>query len=116
MMINVLYTPGLSVHACLRMIRRHIEERNMMDLETVPQVKRLRKLDCLSWDTIVTFKNLNNCLLKNVLCILFLAVLGLCCCVGFSLVVASRDYSVVAVHRLLTAVASLLAKHRLPCI
>jgi len=65
MMINVLYTPGLSVHACIRMIRRHIEERNMMDLETVPQVKRLRKLDCLSSDTIVTFKNLNNCLLKK---------------------------------------------------
>lgn len=39
MMINVLYTPGLSVHAYIRMIRRHIEERDMMDLETVPQVK-----------------------------------------------------------------------------
>ena len=37
----------------------------MMDLETVPQVKRLRKLDCLSWDTIVTFKNLNSCLFKK---------------------------------------------------
>ena len=37
----------------------------MMDLETVPQVKRLRKPDCLSWDTIVTFKNPNNCLFKK---------------------------------------------------
>ena len=37
----------------------------------------------------------------------FLAVLGLCCCVGFFLVAASRACSLVAVHRLLTAVASL---------
>ena len=32
---------------------------------------------------------------------LFLAVLGLCCWMGFSLVVASRVYPLVAVHRLL---------------
>ena len=32
---------------------------------------------------------------------LFLAVLGLCCWMGFSLVVASGVYSLVAVHRLL---------------
>ena len=38
--------------------------------------------------------------------ILVLAVLGLCCCVGFSLVAASRVYSLGAVHELLTAVAS----------
>ena len=44
---------------------------------------------------------------------LFLAVLGLHCCSGFSLVVASRAYSLVAVHGLLTAVASLVAEHRL---
>ena len=31
-------------------------------------------------------------------------MLGLCCCVGFSLVVASRGYSLAAVHGLLTAV------------
>ena len=42
---------------------------------------------------------------------LFLAVLGLCCCVGFSLVAASGRYSLVAVHRLLTAVAPLVAEH-----
>ena len=44
---------------------------------------------------------------------LFLAVLGLCCYAGFSLVEASRGYSVVGVHGLLTAVASLIAEHRL---
>ena len=43
---------------------------------------------------------------------LFLAVLGLCCCVGFSLVVASWCYSLVVVCRLLIAVASLVAEHR----
>ena len=42
----------------------------------------------------------------------FLAVLGLCCCVGFSLVVASRSYTLVAVRGLLVAVASLVAEHR----
>ena len=34
-------------------------------------------------------------------------------CVGFSLVVTSRDYSLVEVHRLLTVVASLVGEHRL---
>ena len=40
-----------------------------------------------------------------------LAFIGLC--TGFPLVVASKDYSLVAVHRLLTALASLGAEHRL---
>ena len=42
---------------------------------------------------------------------LFLAVLGLCCCIGFSLFVVSRDYPLAAVHRLLIAVASLIVEH-----
>ena len=37
---------------------------------------------------------------------LFLAVLGFCCCSGFSLVAASGSYSLVAVRGLLIAVAS----------
>jgi len=41
-----------------------------------------------------------------------MAVLGLCCFMGFSLVAASRAYSVVVVCRLLIAVASLVAEHR----
>ena len=41
---------------------------------------------------------------------LFLAVLGLGCCAGFSLVVASGGYSQVAMCGLLTVVASLVAK------
>ena len=44
--------------------------------------------------------------------ILFLAVLGLFCCMGFSLV-ASGGYSVDAVHRLFTEAASLVAERRL---
>ena len=44
---------------------------------------------------------------------LFLVVLGLCCCMQFSLIAASGGYPVVAVHRLLIAVASLIAEHRL---
>ena len=39
---------------------------------------------------------------------LCLAVLGLCCCEGFSLVAASGGYSLFAKHRLLTAVVSLV--------
>ena len=51
-----------------------------------------------------------NALLK----ILFVAVPGLSCCTpGLSLVVASRGYSLVVVSGLLTAVASLIAEHRL---
>ena len=45
--------------------------------------------------------------------LLFLTVLGLCCCTDFPLVVASRGYSLVAVHGLLIVVASLVAEHRL---
>ena len=44
---------------------------------------------------------------------LFLDVLHLHCCKGFSLVAASRGCSLVAVHVLLIAVASLVAEHRL---
>ena len=42
---------------------------------------------------------------------LFLAVLGLCHGTGFSLVAASRDYSLVLVHGLLIAMVSLVAEH-----
>ena len=42
----------------------------------------------------------------------FFSLLGLRCCVGFSLVAASRGYTLVAVHRLFTEVASLAAEHR----
>ena len=40
----------------------------------------------------------------------FLVVLGLCCCSGFSLAVASRGYALVAVSRLI--VAFLVAENR----
>ena len=40
-------------------------------------------------------------------------LLGLPCCMGFSLAVVSRDYSQATVHGLLIAVASLVAEHRL---
>ena len=44
---------------------------------------------------------------------LLLAVLGLYCCVVFSLVVASGGYSPLVVRGLLTVVASLIAEHGL---
>ena len=37
----------------------------------------------------------------------------LCCCLGFSLVVESRDYSLVAVPKLLIAAASPVAEYKL---
>ena len=40
---------------------------------------------------------------------LFMAVLGLCYCVGFSLEAANGGYSLIAVRGLLFAVASLVA-------
>ena len=43
----------------------------------------------------------------------FLTVLGLCCCLGFSLVVDSRDYSLVAVPKLLIAAASPVSECKL---
>ena len=44
---------------------------------------------------------------------LFLAVLGLRCCMGFCLVVESGAYSLDAACGLLTAVTSLVAEHGL---
>lgn len=44
---------------------------------------------------------------------LFVAVLGLCCCVGFSLAAASRGYSLVVVLGLFIAVVSLAAEQTL---
>ena len=40
------------------------------------------------------------------ICLFILAVLGLHCCVGFSLVAGSRGYSLAPMYRLLIAVAS----------
>ena len=39
-----------------------------------------------------------------------MAALGLCCCVSFSLVVVSRDYSLFAEQRLLIAVVSVVGE------
>ena len=44
---------------------------------------------------------------------LFMAVLGLHCCDGFSLTVVSGDYSLVVVHWLLMDMVSLVVEHRL---
>ena len=52
------------------------------------------------------------CLLIDL--VLFVAVLGLRCCTGFSLVV-SGGCSLVVAHRVLIALASLAGEHRLWC-
>ena len=56
-------------------------------------------------------------LFKNItylfLAVLFLAVLGLRCCTGFSSAEANGRYSPVAVNRLLIVVASLVMEHGL---
>ena len=44
---------------------------------------------------------------------IYLAVLGLCCCPSFSLVVESGGYSLDMVCGLLTVVASLVVEHEL---
>ena len=56
-------------------------------------------------------------LLKKIVLLVYLswtlAVLGLHCCVSFSLVAEGRGCSRVAVHRLLTVLASLVEEHGL---
>ena len=44
---------------------------------------------------------------------LFVAVLGLHCCLGFSLVVGSEGYSLVVLGKLLIVVASFVVEHGL---
>ena len=58
-----------------------------------------------------SFFNYHYTFENSLLIYLLLAMLGLRCFTGFSLFVASRGYSLVAVHRLLIAVASLVAEH-----
>ena len=43
----------------------------------------------------------------------FLVALGLCCCVGFSLVAASGGHSLADMHECPIVVASLAVEHRL---
>ena len=57
----------------------------------------------LSRGSLVCIKNLQNVYIFKI-CFIYLAVLGLCCCTGFSLV---------EVHRLLVVVTSPVAEHRL---
>ena len=57
-------------------------------------------------------RNTKGCLFNITLLAYLLAMLGLCCCMGLSLVVVSGGgYSLVAVHRLLISMASLVAEH-----
>ena len=62
---------------------------------------------------ILLFRHLDLCPPCVVVFFFFLAVLSLCCHTGLSLVAANPGYSLVAVHRLLTAVSSLCAEHGL---
>ena len=65
---------------------------------------------CLVFPTISFALFFNMLILVFILFIYFLIAPGLRCSVGFSLVVASRGYSLVEVRRLLIAVASLVAQ------
>ena len=56
---------------------------------------------------------ISNYEFKKIILLNYLTVLGLCGCTVFSLVVASAGYSLVVVHRRLTAAASLVVEHRL---
>ena len=51
--------------------------------------------------------------LKTLFIYLFSAVLGLCCCMDFSLVEASGGFSLVAVWEFLRAMASLVVEYEL---
>ena len=57
----------------------------------------------------IVFTQVRNFILflQNVFIYLFLAMLGLCCCSGFSLVAASGGYSLVVAHGLLILVVPL---------
>ena len=65
--------------------------------------------DVIKEYTSITRHNVSR-LFKHLFIICFLAVLGLGCCTGSSLVAASGGYSLVVVRGLLTAVASLVAE------
>ena len=61
----------------------------------------------MSFQTYPQFFNINLLLII----LLVFARTGSCCCAGFSLVEVSGLLTLVAVHRLFTAAASLVAEH-----
>ena len=63
--------------------------------------------------TLISSHTISSFFKKKNVAYLFLTVLGLRCSMDFSLVAASGGYSLVAAHRLLMAVASLVAEHGL---
>ena len=73
-------------------------------LNSLEDILGVRERKLKPWDTSKAFL---------IYFILFLAVLGLYCCMGFSLVAVIRGYSLVAVHGLLIVVASLAVEHKL---
>ena len=74
----------------------------------------LSRVPCvLQWVLIITFKYLEmfcSWLFKKLFIYLFLAVLHLCYCSGFSLVAVSRGNSLAVGHGFLVLVASLVAE------
>ena len=68
-----------------------------------------------AWLSVIVFSEMVSIsFFLRINCIyLFMAAVGLRCCAGFSLVVASRGCSVVVVRGLLILVASLVAEHKL---
>ena len=60
-----------------------------------------------AWGSVLFFKK------KKFSFFIYLTLVGVCCCVDFSLVAESRGYALTAVHGLLVVVASLVAEHRL---
>ena len=64
-------------------------------------------------ECLIPFFFFNSFIYLFILLFIFLAALGLRCCTGFYLVVASGGHSLVAVLRLLDVVVSHIAEHRL---
>ena len=91
---------SLSVDHCI-VFRNHFP-REFLPLESLPTVSCVVDL--------FSFFNRRD---ETAFYFYFLAVLGVCCCVGFSLVVANRGYTLVVVCGFLTAVAYPIAEHGL---
>ena len=96
-------------------IPRYLLQRVVFLKARIPAVRRCAQPFCsyLLGQGILLGSSFRSCIwiFKNNFTYLFLAVLGLCCCVSFLLVVVSRGYSPVAVHRPLLAAASLISEN-----
>ena len=94
-------------HLCFFYSGKYIQERSLSLLFPLPPLLSCQFVGFFNTDTWLLF------ILFFIILFIYLAMPGFHCCARFCLVAGSRSYSLIAMHRLLIAAASLVAEPRL---